>query len=106
MRTQPAKNYTMIVNVMESNIDKKLSVGDIAKLCNMSEVNLKKTFSRYSGMGVMEYFNLLKITAATERIKRGETVQEVANSLGFSNQNYFSTVFKKITGKNPTYYKP
>lgn len=106
VRTQPAKNYTMIVNVMESNIDKKLSVGDIAKLCNMSEVNLKKTFSRYSGMGVMEYFNLLKITAATERIKRGETVQEVANSLGFSNQNYFSTVFKKITGKNPTYYKP
>lgn len=105
VKTQPAKNYTRIVNIMESNIDKKLSVAEIAKLCNMSEVNLKKTFSRYSGMGVMEYFNHLKITAAIERLKRGETVQETADSLGFLNQNYFSTVFKRITGKNPTYYK-
>ncbi len=105
VKSQPAKNYTRIVNIMESNIDKNLSVWDIAKLCNMSEVNLKKTFSRYSGMGVMAYFNHLKVTAAIERLKRGETVQETANALGFSNQNYFSTVFKRITGKNPTYYK-
>lgn len=105
VKSQPAKNYSTIVNVMENNIDKNLSVREIADLCNMSEINLKKTFSRYSGMGVMAYFNQLKITASISMLKNGMTVQEAANALGFSNQNYFSTVFKRITGHPPTYYK-
>lgn len=105
LNSQPAKNYTTIVNTMERNIDKNLSVGDIAKLCNMSEINLKKTFSRYSGMGVMAYFNQLKISGAITMIRSGMTIQETANALGFSNQNYFSTVFKRTTGRPPSFYK-
>lgn len=105
VKSQTAKNYATIVNVMESNIDKNLSVLEISDLCHMSEINLKKTFSRYSGMGVMAYFNQLKINASISMLKNGMTVQETANALGFSNQNYFSTVFKRITGHPPTYYK-
>ena len=105
VKSQTAKNYTNIVNTMERNIDKNLSVAEIAKFCNMSEINLKKTFSRYSGMGVMAYFNQLKVTAATTMIRNGMTIQETANALGFSNQNYFSTVFKRITGNPPSFYK-
>ena len=56
-------------------------------------------------MGVMAYFNKMKIESAQNLIKNGMTVQETANMLGFSNQNYFSTVFKRITGKSPTFYK-
>ena len=105
VQTRTAKNYALIVNIMENNVDKNLSVADIAKMCNMSEINLKKTFSRYSGMGVKHYFNGLKITTAITMIKNGKLVQEIATALGFSNQNYFSTVFKRITGNPPTYYR-
>ena len=105
IKSRTAKNYTAIVNVMENNIDKNLSVAEIADMCNMSEINLKKTFSRYSGMGVMAYFNKLKITASVSMLRNGMTVQETADALGFANQNYFSTVFKRIMGNPPTYYK-
>ncbi len=104
LKTKTAKNYNAIVTVLENNIDKNLSVSDIAKMCNISEINLKKTFSRYSGMGVISYFNQLKIMAATDMLKSGMTVKETAAALGFSNQNYFSTVFKRITGTSPTKY--
>ncbi len=104
-KPKTAKNYATIVNVMENNIENNLSVAQIARLCNMSEISLKKTFSKYSGMGVMAYFNNMKITAAIDMIKNGMTVQETANKLGFSNQNYFSTVFKRITGMPPSAYK-
>ena len=104
-KTVAAKNYEKIINVLENNIEKNLSVGEIADLCNMSEINLKKTLSKFSGMGVMAYFNKMKIESAQNLIKNGMTVQETANMLGFSNQNYFSTVFKRITGKSPTFYK-
>lgn len=99
-----AKNYSNIINILEENQHRNLLISDIAKMCNMSEVNLKKTFSKYSGMGVMNYFNQLKIYSAIAMLRSGKTVCETANSLGFSNQNYFSTVFKRITGKAPSYY--
>ena len=105
LKTKTAKNYNAIVTVLENNIDKNLSVSDIAKMCNISEINLKKTFSRYSGMGVIQYFNHLKIMAATNMLKNGMMVKETAAALGFSNQNYFSTVFKRVTGFSPTNYK-
>lgn len=99
------KNYTTIVNILESNVDQNLDIAEIARLCNMSEINLKQTFSKYAGMGVKNYFNRLKVNAAIPMIQNGATVQEVSDSLGFSSPNYFSTVFKRITGHVPSYYR-
>ena len=96
--TGTARNYNVIVTVLENNIDKSLSVADIARMCGMSEINLKKTFSKYAGIGVMQYFNHMKIAEATRLLKRGRSVKEIAALLGFLNQNYFSTVFKRIKG--------
>lgn len=100
-----AKKYSTIVNVLENNIDKNLSVADIAGMCNMGISNLKKTFSIYSGIGIMNYFNKLKIAGAKTMLKNGMTVSEVSAALGFLNQNYFSTVFKRIEGISPSEYK-
>ncbi len=100
-----AQNYANIVSVLENNLSKNLSVSEIAFLCNMSEINVKQTFSRYAGIGVIQYFNRLKITAAISLLRQGLAVQEVSNRLGFANQNYFSTVCKRITGNPPSYYK-
>lgn len=102
LKSRMAENYTNIVTVLEKNINKNMSVAEIADMCNMSEINLKKTFSKYAGMGVMNYFNQVKITAAKSMLKEGLTVKETAEKLGFSNQNYFSTVFKRVTGKAPS----
>ncbi len=101
--TGTARNYNAIVTVLENNLDKSLAIADIAKMCGMSEINLKKTFSKYAGIGVMQYFNRMKIAEATRLLKSGRSVKEIAALLGFSNQNYFSTVFKRITGNAPTH---
>lgn len=106
LSSQSAKNYAKIVKILENNIDKRLSVSDIARLANMSEINLKKTFSKYAGTGVIAYFTELKINAAITLIRGGASVKECAMSLGFDNQNYFSATFKRVTGKRPSEYKP
>lgn len=104
-KSRTAENYTKIIECMSKNLNKTLSVADIALMCNMSEINLKKTFSRYSGMGVMEYFNKMKINQAVMMIQNGTSIKETAISFGFANQNYFSTVFKRVTGYSPKNYK-
>ena len=104
-RSGPAKNYAAIVKVLEDHIQENLSVEEIARLCSMSQASVKQTFSRYAGMGIMNYFNRLKTEAAVNMLRSGSSVQETAAALGFSSQNYFSTVFKRIMGAPPTAYK-
>lgn len=105
LSSRTAKNYAMAVKILEGSIDKRLTVSDIATLCNMSAVNLKKTFTRYAGIGIMEYFNALKMNAAKRMLLSGISVKECAISLGFQNQNYFSLTFKRICGVCPSEFK-
>ena len=101
LSTQGARNYNTITRVLGENVDKRISVKEIATLCNMSAVGVQKTFSRFAGIGVMEYFNRLKVAKAKEFLASGSTVKETSYKLGFYDPNYFSTVFKRITGSTP-----
>lgn len=103
--SEGAKNYSRIINTMNENIYERLSICELAALCNMSEINLQKTFSRYAGVGIMEYFNRIKMRKATELLQSGMSVKQVALKLGFHDQNYFSTMFKRITGHTPSKIK-
>lgn len=104
--SQSAQNYSFITKTINDNIDKRLSVSDLAALCNMSKINLQKTFSRYAGVGVMEYFNRKKMQKASEFLKQGMSVKQAALQVGFHDQNYFSTVFKRIIGNPPSQIAP
>lgn len=100
------ENYTRIVQYMEQHICENLSVDEIARGCNMSTINAKQTFSRYAGIGIRAYFNHLKVERAIALLHSGISVQETAAVLDFSSPNYFSTMFKRITGYSPTACKP
>jgi len=102
---QSAKHYAMVVRFLEENLHRNLTVAQIAKECRMGEVNLKKTFSRYAGMGLISYFNAMKIRAAADLLRKGATVREASEAMGFLNQNYFCTVFKRVMGKPPKSFK-
>ena len=103
--SQSTKHYAEVVRFLEENLHRSLNVQEIARACQIGDVNLKKIFSRYAGMGVIAYFNHLKIRAATKMLERGATVREASEAMGFLNQNYFCTVFKRVTGKPPKSFK-
>lgn len=103
--SQSARNYTAIMQTLHRNLHRRLTVRELAALCSMSEINLQKTFSRYTGVGVMEYFNRAKMQQASAYLQQGCSVKEAALRLGFQDQNYFSTVFKRITGHSPSTFR-
>lgn len=100
-----AEMFERIIKIMEDNIERDLSAEDIARLSNISVSYLQKVFIKYVGMGAISYFNRMKITYATIMLQNGMSVSDVAEKLCFSNPNYFSTVFKRIKGENPSVYK-
>lgn len=101
-----AMNYKMIIDIMNDNISKKLTVAQIAKLCNQSVPNIKKIFARYTDDGIMKHFNRLKIKKAMRLLKTTNLpLAEISYQLGFSSQSYFAVVFKRETGMLPSEFR-
>lgn len=109
-RTTPQKNtgsqnYRMIVNTLEQKANDNLTAEQIADCCGMSLSNLKKTFKRYSGIGLMNYYNNIRITRAKSLIQQGKSMLEVSQLLNYSSQYYFTVSFKRYMHMTPTEYK-
>ena len=109
-RVQIVKNsetdiYTDALRIISDYIYEKITVDELSRKCNVSSAYLKKIFAKYNGLGIHEYILQNKILIAKQMLAEGEQVTTVADTLGFSSQNYFSTVFKRKTGVNPSDYK-
>ncbi len=99
-----AQNYARIINTLYANLDRQLTLAQIAELTHMSESNVKRIFTCYADVGIIKYFHQLQIQKAILLLRSGSTVAETAARLGFREPCYFSTVFKRITGYSPKNY--
>ncbi|MDO4607940.1 MAG: AraC family transcriptional regulator [Clostridia bacterium] len=101
-KTYETELFKRALQIMNENIDTSLSVDVIASWLNISTSSLKRLFEKYAGMSVHKYFLTLKIKTATLMLKGGASVNEVSDKLGFSSAGYFSCVYKRETGINPS----
>ena len=68
--------------------------------------HLSTLFSSVEGITVEKYFILQKIEHVKELLIFDElSLSEISYKLGYSNVQYLSTQFKKITGMNPSEFK-
>ncbi len=82
-----------------------LSLEQLAKKFSISPSYLSKAFKISTGVGLNEYINASRVTAAEKLLaSTNMTVTEVANECGFNDSNYFSAVFKRIVGITPKKY--
>ena len=97
-----AELYSVAVSVMHSHLGERLSSREIAARCGMSVSTMQKLFVRYAGIGMMKYYNNLRMQHARQLLEKGSAVKEVAVLLGFEDQNYFSTAFRRHFGFPPS----
>ncbi len=94
-----------ILSFLNENIGNTLRFSDVANYVNISETTLKTTFSAKMGVGVIRYFNQLKIEKAKRYIREEEyNFTQIASLLGYDSIHYFSRQFKQITGMSPSEY--
>ncbi len=90
---------------IDGNVDRKLTLGEVASIHGLSQNYLSTLFSRYAGCSFVEYVTKAKITAAKRMLLAGnDRVQDVSEKLGFESAFYFSKVFKKTVGVSPREY--
>lgn len=91
-----------IIEYMRSNVDTRVTIADLAELVQLSPAYLSGIFKETTGYSVIKFFNKIKVDKAKELIIEGDKkVKEVAQILGFTDEFYFSRIFKKIEGISP-----
>lgn len=94
-----------IIQYMHQNIDNKVTLTELSEMVQLSSTYLSRVFKEITGYSVIEFFNKIKIDKAKEIIMEGDKkVKEVAQALGFTDEFYFSKVFKRIEGISPSEY--
>lgn len=90
---------------IDENVDRRLTLGEVASIHGLSQNYLSTLFSRYAGCSFVEYATRAKISAAKRMLLSGDMrIQDVAERLGFESAFYFSKVFKKTEGISPREY--
>lgn len=100
-----AREFKKIVNLMNEHIYENITVDRLADMCGLSTANMKKIFKKYTDTGIIKYFTGLKMNLAAKMLEQGYSILEISETLSFDNQNYFSTVFKREMGVNPSAYR-
>ena len=90
---------------MEDNLCNGLSFAQVCRFSAQSATNLKTIFKAATGMGVMEYYRMLKIEYAKRLLREGSgNITQIADRLGYASVHYFSRHFKQATGMTPSEY--
>lgn len=91
---------------IESNLQEKISFGQLSAELAVSRRNFDRRFVKATGNTPLEYSQRAKIELAKRGLETGsKTVNEVMYEAGYSDTKAFRELFRKITGLSPMDYK-
>jgi AraC-like DNA-binding protein len=83
-----------------------ISIKTVATQVGQSVNYFIRRFHEEVGMSPKAFLNRYRIEQAKSQIETSDrTIEEVARSVGFTDQNYFARQFTKITGTSPREYR-
>lgn len=94
------------IRYMKEHLEESLTLAQIAQYTGYSPSHFSALFRRAIGHAPLAYFNLLKIQEACAMLDSTDiNVTQIALKLGFSDNLYFSRLFRKIMGIPPKAYR-
>ncbi|MEO1814845.1 MAG: response regulator [Acetobacterium sp.] len=99
-------NIEDILNYIDRNCYKDISLDQVGEYANMSSYYLSKIFKKETGVNFVTYLTERKIEIAKDMLANTDVpIINIALDLSYHEPNYFSKVFKKSTGMTPTEYR-
>ena len=85
------------------NYKEKIDIEDLADGLGYNRHYVTHLFKEEVGCSMIAYINELRCRHAKTLLEKGtHTVEEIANMYGFSDQAYFTKVYKRYVGELPS----
>ena len=96
------RTFNLIFDYIDLHFMEEL---DTEKLCQIFSIHtgyFPQLFKKYADCTFVDYLTETRLKNAVNELKSGKSVKESAKNSGFTDNNYFSKVFKKHFGLSPT----
>lgn len=90
---------------MQQHLDQTLRVPLLAKRAGVSVAQFERQFKRVFQISPQQHLIRLRIERAMELLRSEQTVAQIAQQCGFSDQSAFSRQFKATVGMTPSDYR-
>jgi AraC-like DNA-binding protein/mannose-6-phosphate isomerase-like protein (cupin superfamily) len=88
------------------NLGSPVQVRQAARMCGMSESYFMNFFKQVTGLSFVAYLNHFRVEQAQLLLAQTEeSMVSISHQVGFCDQSYFGTVFRKIAGMTPAAYR-
>ncbi|WP_165932827.1 AraC family transcriptional regulator [Rhizobium sp. BK251] len=96
-----------VIDHINTNLEKPLPVSELATIVGLSRAHFSRSFAESEGVPPAEYVLQQRLQRAAKLLTKADflPVKEVAIMCGFEDANYFSKVFRRIYGTNPTEFR-
>jgi two-component system response regulator YesN len=106
VKKEAAVEYSRIIAVAKKFIaehyGEDLSLSSVAASAGLSPCYFSTIFKRYAKVGFSEYLNTVRLQAAKKLLTESDLkVYQIAEACGYHDAQYFSRLFKKMTGVAP-----
>ncbi|KJF45598.1 AraC family transcriptional regulator [Draconibacterium sediminis] len=92
--------------LMRQNAAQEFDLEELARRHNVGYSYFRKMFKKYTGVSPGQYHLQLRIIRAKELlISTDKSIKEISLELGFQTIHYFSLIFKKKVGMNPSEFR-
>lgn len=94
-----------VIDYIEEHLDEDLCIDMLAEMGMLSKFYFQRLFYKLVGVTVMEYVRLRRLAKASEDIKDGGKITDIAFRNGFNSLENFTRTFKAVYDMTPTEYK-
>jgi AraC family L-rhamnose operon transcriptional activator RhaR/AraC family L-rhamnose operon regulatory protein RhaS len=103
---EPSLNIGKIISLLNSNYNKDIRLADILQKTGMSKNTFLRNFKRATGSTPIDYLIHIRVLKASSLLQETDmSISEIGYKVGFADSNYFSRVFRKVTGLTPREFR-
>lgn len=91
---------------IKENYPQEISLNLLADLVHFNQAYLSRLFKQKAGLSFTDYLARVRLQEAKRLLSTtDQTIEEIAAAVGFKNNSYFTSVFKKREGINPSEFR-
>lgn len=106
LKYQFSRPVKKAMKFIDKYIHYPISLDEIAAHVKLSRPYLSQMFSKETGISLQSHIQLRKVAEAESLLKYTKMpISEIASSLSFCSQSYFTEVFRKAKGMTPVQYR-
>lgn len=109
LQTSEVNHVSVVKKVskyIHSHLSEQIRLNDVAAYVDLSPNYFSSLFKREMGIAFADYVNEIRIKESQFLLETTDySIIDIAVAVGFNNQNYFTTIFRKHTGTTPKQFR-